>query len=128
MTAVQTIQLRLSFCRENLNRLLSIETRSAEQQTELETLTAEVSKREPELRAALASEPSQNETRVSGSDAAAVELRSMLSDASPGKILAAVHSRRQTDGREAELQKHFGLTRMRSRTRCYRARESSIAR
>ena len=109
MTAVQTIQLRLSFCRENLNRLLSIETRSAEQQTELETLTAEVSKREPELRAALASEPSQNETRVSGSDAAAVELRSMLSDASPGKILAAVHSRRQTDGREAELQKHFGL-------------------
>ena len=33
MTAAQTIQVRLSFLRENLNRLLSIETRSAEEQT-----------------------------------------------------------------------------------------------
>ena len=61
MTAVQTIQLRLSFLRENLNRLLSIETRSAEQQTEMETLTNEVSAKEPELRAALAAEPDPEE-------------------------------------------------------------------
>ena len=46
MTAAQTIQVRLSFLRENLNRLLSIETRSAEEQTEMETLTAEVSAKE----------------------------------------------------------------------------------
>ena len=62
MTAVQTIQIRLSECRQRLNTLLQIETRSAEQQTELETLTAEVSKREPELRAALASEPDPETT------------------------------------------------------------------
>ena len=41
MTAVQTIQIRLSECRQRLNTLLQVETRSAEEQTEMETLTAE---------------------------------------------------------------------------------------
>ena len=57
MTKTQTIQLRLSECRQRLNELLGVETRSDEENTELDTLTAEVSKREPELRAAIASEP-----------------------------------------------------------------------
>ena len=64
MTPAQTIQLRLSECRQSLNTLLQVETRSDEQQTEMESLTAEVSKREPELRAALASEPDP-ETKTS---------------------------------------------------------------
>ena len=108
MTAVQTIQLRLSFCRENLNRLLSIETRSAEQQTELETLTAEVSKREPELRAALAAEPDPRETRVEG-DAETRELRQLTERANVGDILIATFEKRQTIGAPAELQKHYGI-------------------
>ena len=57
MTKAQTIQLRLSECRQKLNDLLQVETRSAEQQTEMETLTKEVSAKEPELRAAFAAEP-----------------------------------------------------------------------
>ena len=61
MTAAQTIQLRLSFLRENLNRLLQVETRSAEEQTEMEALTKEVGAKEPELRAALAAEPDPQE-------------------------------------------------------------------
>ena len=51
MTAAQKIMIRLSECRQTLNTLLQLETRSDEQQTEMETLTAEVSaKREPELK------------------------------------------------------------------------------
>ena len=109
MTAAQTIQLKLSTYRQRLNELLGVETRSAEQQTEMETLTKEVSAKEPELRAALAAEPDPKETRVNGRDAADVEMRSMIHAASPGRILAAVHSRRNTDGREKEIQDHFGL-------------------
>ena len=56
MTAAQTIQIKLSSCRQRLNELLQVEERSAEEQTEMETLTNEVSAREPELRAALAAE------------------------------------------------------------------------
>ena len=72
MTITQKIQLRLSECRQNLNELLQVETRSAEQQIEMETLTKEVSAKEPELRAALAAEPDKHETRMSGRDAADV--------------------------------------------------------
>ena len=57
MTAAQTIQVKLSSARQRLNELLQVETRSAEEQTEMETLTNEVSAKEPELRAALAAEP-----------------------------------------------------------------------
>ena len=53
MTAAQTIQVKLSSARQRLNELLQVEKRSAEEQTEMETLTNEVSAREPELRAAL---------------------------------------------------------------------------
>ena len=106
MTLAQTIQLKLSSCRQRLNELLGVETRSAEEQTEMETLTKEVGAKEPELRAALASEVPTNETRVEG-DASDLELRSLIADASPGRILAAVHSRRNTDGREAEIQAHY---------------------
>ena len=39
MTAAQTIQVKLSSARQRLNELLQVETRSAEEQTEMETLT-----------------------------------------------------------------------------------------
>ena len=61
MTAAQQIQLKLSSCRQRLNEILQVETRSYEETAELEKLTAEVSKREPELRAALAAEDDNQE-------------------------------------------------------------------
>ena len=61
MTVAQQITLKLSTCRQRLNELLQVETRSAEEQTEMETLTNEVSAKEPELRAALAAEPDPQE-------------------------------------------------------------------
>ena len=106
MTILQKLQLRQSEIRQAINTLLGNDARTDEQQGELEKLTGEGQGLEVELRAALIAEPDPNETRVSG-DAADVELRSLIHDASPGRILAAVHSRRNTDGREAELQEHF---------------------
>ena len=108
MTAAQTIQIRLSECRQTLNTLLQVETRSDEQQTEMEALTKEVSLKEPELRAALAAEIPANETRVSA-DAETRELAQLTERASVGDILLATFEKRPTEGAPAELQKHHGI-------------------
>ena len=47
------IEKRLSECRQRLNVLLGVETRSTEEQTELSALTAEVATKEPEFREAI---------------------------------------------------------------------------
>ena len=106
MTKLQTLQIRQSEIRESINSLLGNDARTEEQQGELEKLTAEGQKIEPEIRAAIVAEPDPKETRVEG-DAADLELRSLIHDASPGRILAAVHAHRNTYGREAEIQQHF---------------------
>ena len=108
MTAAQTIQCRLSECRQRLNTLLQVETRSAEEQTEMEALTNEVSVKEPELRAALAAEPDPEETRVEG-DAETRELAQLTARSNVGDILSATFEKRQTSGAAAELQKHYGI-------------------
>ena len=108
MTAVQKIQIFLSTARQRLNELLQVETRSAEEQTELETLTAEVTKREPELRAALAAEPDPAEVLVEG-DAEVRELARLTERANVGAIFAAALEHRNTEGEAAELQKHHGI-------------------
>ena len=108
MTAVQKIQIRLSECRQRLNTLLQVEKRSTEEDSEMATLTAEVSAKEPELRAAIAAEPDLEETRVAG-DAETRELALLTERASVGDILSATFEKRQTSGEAAELQKHYGL-------------------
>ena len=108
MTQSQKIMCRLSECRQALNVLLGIETRSAEQNTEMETLTKEVSEKEPELRAALASEPDPEEVLVEG-DPEARELQKLTERANVGDILSATFEKRSTDGAAAEVQQHFGL-------------------
>ena len=59
MTILQKLQLRQSEIREKLNTLLGLETRSEEQQGELEKLAAEGQKIEPELRAAIIAAPDE---------------------------------------------------------------------
>ena len=108
MTAAQTIQVKLSSARQRLNELLQVETRSAEEQTEMETLTNEVSAREPELRAALAAEPDPEEVLVEGT-AELRELAHLTERANVGDILSATFEKRQTSGAAAELQKHYGI-------------------
>ena len=118
MTAAQTIEVKLSTCRQRLNELLQVETRSAEEQTEMETLTNEVSAKEPELRAALAAEPDPEETRVEG-DAETREIAQLTAKANVGDILSATFEKRQTSGEAAELQKHYGIgARTKSHSKC----------
>ena len=110
MTAAQTIQIRLSECRESLNTLLQTNPRTDEQQTEMAALTAEVSKREPELRAALASEPDP-ETKVvdtadGGEHRERLELRSKTGLAD---YLRAACSGSSVDGAAAEYAAACGI-------------------
>ena len=110
MTPAQTIMLRLSFCRQTLNELLGVETRSAEQNTEMETLTKEVSAKEPELRAALASEAPTNEVSTGATeDAETRELRELTGRANAGAIILAVTEKRHCLGAELELQQAHDL-------------------
>ena len=108
MTPAQTIQLKLSTCRQRLNELLQVETRSAEEQTEMEALTAEVSAKEPELRAALAAEDDKQEVLVEG-DAETRELQRLTGRANAGSIIQAVTEKRNCQGAELELQQAHGL-------------------
>ena len=78
MTTAQSIMLSLSTCRQRLNTLLQIETRSPAEQNEMESLTKEVSAKEPELRASLAAEDDKREvtTTTGGSESRErIELR-----------------------------------------------------
>ena len=66
MTILQTLQVRQSEIREAINTLLSLETRTEEQDAELVKLTGEGQKIEPEIRAALVAEPAPADTLVDG--------------------------------------------------------------
>ena len=108
MTAAQTIQIRLSECRQRLNTLLQTETRSTEEQSELETLTAEVSKREPELRAALAAEVPTNEVLTPTVDAEQSERTELRGKAKVGAFVSAALNSQAVTGAEAEYAASVG--------------------
>lgn len=107
MTAAQRIQVRLSECRQKLNELLGVESRSAAQDAELESLTAEVAKLEPEFRAALAAEPDPEVTPAP--DAESRDYADLLSRANLGTAVSAAIECRAVDGAEGELQQHHNL-------------------
>ena len=109
MTAAQTIQVRLSFLRENLNRLLSIETRSAEEQTEMETLTNEVSVKEPELRAALAAEPDPQEVKTATGDPEQRERLELRGKTGVADFLRAAAGGAAVTGAAAEYAESLGV-------------------
>ena len=102
------IQIRLSECREALNTLLQTESRTDEQQTEMETLTKEVSSKEPELRAALAAEGVTTETNTITDDPEVRERLELRGKARFGRFLAAAISGRAVDGVEAEYRSAAG--------------------
>ena len=108
MTLTQKLTIQLNTGRQKLNELLAVEERSAEQNVELETLTAEVQKCEPELRAAIASEGEEAiETTVQKPEDR--ELRSLVGKASIGSIVSHTLRNKATSGAERELQDHFDV-------------------
>ena len=111
MTRKQKLLLEQSEKRQKINELLDKEDRSADENTELETLTARMQAMEPELRAAIVAE-GETETRAAtefGDDPEGRELRALIGGASVGDIFAATVEHRSTTGQTAELQAHYGL-------------------
>ena len=110
MSPLQKLQVRQSEIREKINELLGNDKRSETEQAELETLTTEGQKIEPEIRAALIAQPDPDEAEtVETGDAETRELRQLTEKANLGDILSATFEKRQTEGAPAELQKHYGL-------------------
>ena len=83
MTRTQKILMRQSEMREKINGLLDTDERTDDQNQELETLTGDIQKLEPELRAALAAEPDPKVETVTPVDA---EMRERLELRSKVKV------------------------------------------
>ena len=109
MTAAQTIQIKLSSCRQRLNELLQVEERSAEEQTEMETLTNEVSVKEPELRAALAAEDDKQEVITKTADPEQRERLEIRSRTGIADFLRAAAGGTAVSGAAAEYAASLGV-------------------
>ena len=113
MTVSQRKAIRLSEIRERLNVLLNTETRTAEQETELVTLTNESATCEREYRAALTAEDvPTGETPPSEADAETRERRALARDSRVGAFIASAISGKPIDGRERELSDAYGCNGM----------------
>ncbi len=102
MTNSQRITIRLSECRQRLNELLGLDARDDAQQGELEALTGEVGKIEPELRAAIAAEGITDEPGGATLDPETRERLDLRRRSHLGAYLAAALSARVVGGAEAE--------------------------
>ena len=105
LTKAQSIEVKLSEKRQRLNELLAIETRTAEQTTEMEGLTTSVQKLEPEHRAALVAEPDPIPAIHTGVSAVSPETRERLeirSRTGIGDYLRAAAEGRVVDGAASE--------------------------
>ena len=111
MTNAQKLTIRQSEIRQKLNELLAVADRSDEQAAELESLTGEMQKLEPELRAAIAAEPPATTTAVpDGLDPETRERIELRGRASFGRMLfGLVRGRPVSDGAEHEYRESLGV-------------------
>ena len=109
MTKSQSIMIRLSTCRQQLNELLGVEDRSAEQHTEMEALTKEVSLKEPELRAALAAEPDPQEVTTANGGSESRERSEIRSRTGLADFLRAAAGGTSVIGAAAEYASSLGV-------------------
>ena len=111
MTTSQTLSIRRSSIRQTLNELSAKETLAEGEQAKIDELSAELSEKETQYRAALTVE-GEEEARAQGQfegDAETRELAQLTERANVGDILSATFEKRQTSGEAAELQKHYGI-------------------
>ena len=111
MTDFQRITLRQSEVRSRLRELLAVETRTTEQATEFDALTAEASSLEVEYRAAILSDPQPagDPADPSALDAETRERINLRGRASLGAFLLAALRGREADGAEAEYRSSCGV-------------------
>ena len=107
MTDLQKIQKRLSESRESVNELSMKADRSEAEETKLTELRTKHTSVEKEYREAL---EATTDPKVIVRDGETREFDEILSRSTVGRILTSALSQRATDGAEAELQAHFGLT------------------
>ena len=107
MTPTQKVALKISETRERLNVLLNKEDRSAEETTELDTLTGTMKGLEIEARAAIAAEDDFIE--LPAGDTEDKELRELQDNANMGMIMENVIEQRASSGAEKEIQDHYKL-------------------
>ena len=107
MLASQTHALRTSEIRKRLSELAAVEEMTDEQRSEIGMLRVEYADVEVKYQAAVTAEDTPTETR--SDDAEGRELRSLIDGSDVGAIFSATLEHRQTDGRTAELQQHYGL-------------------
>ena len=108
MTNLQKLTIRSSEIRQRLNDLSGQDALSSDESKEVDTLTAEMRESETKMRAAVAAEETAPE-ESKPEDTETRELRELVHESNVGAIFDAAMHRRDTQGREAELQKHFGL-------------------
>ena len=106
MTPLQRLQLEASEKRQKINALLGTDDLTDEQRGELGALTTRMQDIEVETRAAIVAEPTPEPTDAGPGDR---EVRALIDGANVGAIFAATLEHRTTDGREREVQQHFGL-------------------
>ena len=118
MTKKAQLAIELSTKRQRVNELLGLDDLSTEQRSEMDGLTVRLQEIEPELRAAIVAEQTAQTVSTGEGTAEEREMRAMVDRASVGAIFAAVVEHRATEGPEAELQKHLGLSGIRFPWEC----------
>ena len=103
------LELRRSEIRSRLGEIAALETLTDEQHAEAAQLEAELKDVETRWRAAVQSEPQPQPARP-GETPEARELRALTADARLGAFVEAAVTGALPEGREAELQQHYGLS------------------
>ena len=110
MTILQKLQLRQSEIREKINELLGKDSRTEEQQGELEGLTAEGQRIEPEIRAAIVAEPDPETTITDTGDPETREKLEIRSKTGLADFFAAAAGGREVVGAAREYSDACGVS------------------
>lgn len=108
MTPKQRLEVRAGEIRVRLSELAGIAEQTDETRSEIDTLRVEYGDIERRIGAFTIAddEPIRTDRR---DDAEGRELRVLIAEANAGRIFECGLEKRTTDGREAELQQHYGI-------------------
>ena len=109
MTTLQKLQLRQSEIREQINTLLGNDSRTEEQTGELEKLTGEGQKLEPEIRAAIVAAPDPDVVVTATGDAESRERIELRAKTGLADFFAAAAGGREVVGAAAEYASACGV-------------------
>ena len=109
MLRSQELSLRISEIRQRLNELAGKDSLSAEERAEVDTLSAELSGKETQYRAAVQAEEAESREHRAAGDGEGAELRSLTGRVRCGEYLQAAVEQRAVSGAEAELNAAVGL-------------------